>query len=360
DRRRARGAAGPPDGDRGAPGAAGRLRRQGVPRRDEQRRGRGPDRLPHSPARAGRALVRMAARMTGHRRYMAGAGSRPGVTRAPALAGVALAALAASCAPDVHESTAGVTADQVNQLQGHPAEASPGGQRAERISDGILAPAGDFWNTPMTALLPSPAAFITVDLGAPVTVAALFVEGDNNDRYIVAGSMDGQSFTTIWEAPPVTGAGMRPRRSDRLSAQARYIRLSAAGGDGAYSVGELEVFSIFPSVWPEPSAGSAAAVEGPLLAEWIMFFGVACVVFLFLGCTGSPARGLVVGGLPALALILLLSQIGSGDRSFNDHDVSFLRAMLAAIGIVAVVRPFVWLAKGAVDGRRITALLGVL
>jgi ABC-type proline/glycine betaine transport system permease subunit len=274
---------------------------------------------------------------------------------------VAPAALGLSCAPDMRESSAPAVADQVNQLQGHPVVTSPGVLRAERISDGTLAPLGDFWNTPLTAILPSAESFITVDLGAPVAIAAAFVEGDNNDRYIVSGSLDGVTFTPIWDAQPVHGAGMRPRRSDKLSAQARYIRLSAAGGDGAYSVGELEVFSTMPSVWPEPPSGNAAAVEGPLLAEWIMFFGAACVVFLLFGCHGGPRRALVVGLAPAIAAVLLLSQIaGGGERSFNDHDVSFLRAMVAAVGVLAVVRPFMRVGKGTVDGRRITVMLGML
>ena len=137
--------------------------------------------------------------------------------------------------------------EQVNRLAGKSAKVANGAEHAERLTDGMLAPNGDFWNTALTGLLPSSQATMTFDLGSEMPIAAAFIQADNNDRYLLEGSVDGATYTTLWEAPPVRGSGLRARTSDTISGRARYLRLSAAGGDGAYSVSELQVFSVVPA-----------------------------------------------------------------------------------------------------------------
>jgi hypothetical protein len=250
------------------------------------------------------------------------------------------------------------SADQTNRLAGRPTTASPGVERADRIADGTLAPAGDFWNTGLTAILPSSESFITVDLGQEMAIAAAFIQADNNDRYFLAGSLDGTSFVTLWDAPAVRGSGLRTRKTDAISGRARYLRLSAAGGDGAYSVSELQVFSAVPSIFPEPPGG--VAPESSPLTQWILFFGAACAFFLLLGCHGSPQRGLVAAIVPVGATGLLFAAL-RGPHPFTDHDVSLLRVITGAVGALAVMRPFLLPNRGwVVDGRRITVLLGGL
>ncbi|HET6150598.1 MAG TPA: hypothetical protein VFH68_23870 [Polyangia bacterium] len=249
--------------------------------------------------------------------------------------------------------------DQVNRLAGKTLTASGGAENPERIADGVLAPVGDFWKTGLTAILPSPESAITIDLGAELPIAAAWIQGDNNDRYLLSGSIDGTIWKQIWEAPPVRGAGMRARKADGLGGRARYLRLSAAGGDGAYSVSELQVFSVAPGSWPEPPGGRGTDEKSPH-TQWILLFGLACGAFLVLGCHGSIRRAAVTALLPIVAGILMASDLWGGQHNFTDQDVSMLRSMLGAIGLAAVLRPFVLRRMGGVvDGRRITALLGV-
>jgi len=170
----------------------------------------------------------------------------------------AAAALLAACA-----GSPGGGPDQVNRLAGRSPTVSGGAEHAERIVDGTLAPAGDFWNTPLTAILPTADSYIAIDLGEVVPIAAAFLQGDNNDRYLLSGSIDGTTFTPLWEAPPMRGAGLRVRKSDSINGRARYLRLSAAGGDGAYSVSELQVFSVAPGAWPSRRAAAAATRSRP-------------------------------------------------------------------------------------------------
>jgi len=223
-------------------------------------------------------------------------------------------ALASSCSTPAPNS-----AEQVNRLSGKTAQLAGGAEHAERLTDGTLAPNGDFWNTALTGLLPSPQATMTFDLGQEVPIAAAFIQADNNDRYILEGSVDGATFTTLWEAPPVRGSGLRVRTTDAISGRARYLRLSAGGGDGAYSISELQVFSVVPASWPEPPGGRGNSESSPL-TQWILVLGIACAFFLLVGCHGSARRGALAGIAPVAAGVVLFSNL-HGPPPFTDQDV---------------------------------------
>src|SRR5205814_4975146 len=104
--------------------------------------------------------------------------------------------------------------------------------------------------TDVTSQLRSASSYVTWDLGASQPIRCVLLQGDNNDRYELSGSEDGQSFRRLWSAGPVDGAGMRTRHG-RIDERARYLRLDARGGDGRYSVGEVGVFSACPVSWTE-------------------------------------------------------------------------------------------------------------
>jgi hypothetical protein len=93
---------------------------------------------------------------------------------------------------------------------------------------------------------------VTYDLGATRRVTAVDLQGDNNDDYIVELSEDGATFTTLWVGDPTSGAGMRRRGTRGLQGSGRYVRVRAQGGDGFYSLGEVQVFCETPSAWPPP------------------------------------------------------------------------------------------------------------
>jgi hypothetical protein len=250
--------------------------------------------------------------------------------------------------------------DQGNRLAGKAVTGSTGVEHGDRLVDGALAPVGDFWNTALTMILPSPEAFVTIDLGQELPIAAAFIQADNNDQYSLSGSIDGTTFTPLWEAPPVRGAGLRVRKTDAISGRARYLRLSASGGDGAFSVSELQVFSAVPAAWPEPPGGRGADEKSPH-TQWILLFGLACGAFLVIGCHGSPRRGALLALLPIAAGGQLVVDLWGGSHPFSDQDVSLLRSTLGAIALLAVMRPFLWARPGwVIDRRRITALLGAL
>jgi len=118
---------------------------------------------------------------------------------------------------------------------------SEGAPNAARMADGTAPTDGDRWDTPHTAVLAA-RGVVEWDLGMPRPIAAARLQADNNDTYLLSGSLDGVTWGPLWVAKAVDSPGMQTRTSDPLSVRARYVRLTAEGGDSMYSVGELELF----------------------------------------------------------------------------------------------------------------------
>lgn len=113
--------------------------------------------------------------------------------------------------------------------------------KAALLGDGVASTDGDVWDSPRAAILGASGA-IEWDLGTVEPLAALRIQADNNDRYLVTGSLEGSSWYPIWVAQIVELPGIQTRTSPELAAKARYLRLTAEAGDSMYSISELEVF----------------------------------------------------------------------------------------------------------------------
>ena len=221
--------------------------------------------------------------MLTHRRFL------PSAARLVPLALAAVLALPLGC---VKEAKTGPLPG--NLLFGAKAE-NAGVPEVERMTDGLAPVEGDFWDTGITARFGSPESSVTWDLGEKKPIAAALVQGDNNDVYVLSVSDDGKTFRPLWQAQPENGAGMR-MRSTSLKDSARYIRLTATGGDAFYSVGEIAVFSSEPAGWPnmkivraEGAAGEKAADASASWGISLGVFGVAVLVLVLLSRKRPPA-----------------------------------------------------------------------
>ena len=120
-----------------------------------------------------------------------------------------------------------------------------------RTTDGVLAEEGTFWSNPDAVVNP-PNSKLAWDMRSVHEVRALVLQGDNNDEYLVEGSTDGVEYKKIWIAPPTfVGMGLRTRHVVlQAPAQARYLRIIGRGGDGFYSVSEVQALCKVPAVFP--------------------------------------------------------------------------------------------------------------
>ncbi|MEE2644367.1 MAG: hypothetical protein VYD19_05490 [Myxococcota bacterium] len=141
-----------------------------------------------------------------------------------------------------------------NLLAGRsPIQGTYGVTRSRQLTDGRRLSAGAYWELRETGII-SRSGKVIWDLGRLTTLRDFYIQADNNDTYLLEGSADLKGFSPLWEAQPVKSSGLQERnlRLEGQSQPVRYLRLSARGGDGRFSVSELQVFCQKIATWPPP------------------------------------------------------------------------------------------------------------
>jgi spermidine synthase len=136
---------------------------------------------------------------------------------------------------------------------------------AALVTDGEIVADGAVWDGPAATELGADGS-LTYDFGAPRQIGALYLQADANDTYKILGSLDGSpnSYRLLGQAENVVGRGpgLRVRAFEIAPVSARFVRLVAGDGDGAYSVAEFAAFCRAPSPFPPPMR----LVEAPMAA----------------------------------------------------------------------------------------------
>ena len=230
--------------------------------------------------------------------------------------------------------------------------------RAAVLTDGTAARGGDGWMTDLTAHFRSPEAFVEFDLGASYAFTAGYLQGDNDDEYVVALSEDGVTFSPLWTAMPLpSGAGQQPRWSSELQGSGRYVRLSAVRGDNHFSVSELQLFTERPAVFP-PSVSVRRGVEiGEAVRGAMLTFAAAVVLFLVATAPAFGRIGALAALVPLLWSAFRLARLVATAWPLGPLDVSMVRAVSAGVAALAVWAS-IFLAPRFQPARR--PLLGVL
>lgn len=181
-----------------------------------------------------------------------------------------------------------VSTTRPNLLRSARVTRSDGAPHVARMADGVASTDGDVWDSPRAALLAANGV-VEWDLGAVEHIAALRIQADNNDRYILSGSLDGTRWSPIWVAQSVELPGVQTRTSPELTAETRFLRLTAEGGDSMYSVAELELFDSqaallaakLERIAPPPPPPPAPAP--PFDTGFLVVFGVAAAIVGYFG-----------------------------------------------------------------------------
>ena len=127
------------------------------------------------------------------------------------------------------------------------------------LIDGAVPTEGAFWTSSTNVYWNDTSTFFTLDFASVYTLQDTLVSVDNNDTYAVSVSIDGINWSSLYlieigfgdiSASP---GGMDTMSSDSSNVEyvagidfaqtnARYARIAAVGGDGAYSIGELAFY----------------------------------------------------------------------------------------------------------------------
>ncbi|MCH8685902.1 PEP-CTERM sorting domain-containing protein [Pedomonas mirosovicensis] len=126
------------------------------------------------------------------------------------------------------------------------------------LSDGITPANGTGYNTPgQTVWWGGSNTFFTIDFGDLVSFDQALLSVDHNDNYLVSYSTDGVSFTDLFSVLRTEGTvnwGIEAFEKSFDAVTARYLRVSASGGDNLFAVGELHVTAAPPVTdVPEPA-----------------------------------------------------------------------------------------------------------
>lgn len=158
-----------------------------------------------------------------------------------------------------------------------------------RIRDGRLAKEGATWNGAFAITLEDDTGFLQVDLRSIYDLTTFVVQADNNDQYLIEGSIDGVAYTPVWVAPAPELPGLRTR-STVLSkpSAARYLRIKGVGGDGYYSLSEVRAYCEAPKDFPPklsypPKKHFWAMLSNPLMVHVQASLATAASFILLLG-----------------------------------------------------------------------------
>jgi hypothetical protein len=247
-----------------------------------------------------------------------------------------------------------------NLLTGLAPSRAAGINHPERLADGVRATSGDNWDTGVTSTFSDPTAVLEFNLGDLKPIRAIYLQGDNNDEYIFSASTDGKEYKEIWIAPPENSPGMQGRSTTSVDTSARYIRITARGGDRLYSIGEVQMFS-------DPNGlGSSSLLaenQGLPTPESIrgkgMLLVFAFAIWLFLNWRYSPLSWTLVTALVPAWIAYTLYQEASDIWPVQMREVALMRAVSAALAGMAILRELLF--KKAFPAMRwtITTTLGL-
>lgn len=198
-------------------------------------------------------------------------------------------------------------AEEPNLLKGRVPTQVEGITDPQRMTDGLAALEGDEWKSTRTSIV-SQNGFAVWDLGEAKPIRAAMLQGDNNDDYLLEGSLDGSAWTVLWRVHTVNDPGLRLRAIRTLDASARYVRLTARGGDGSFSVSELELHSK-PETMPEQLKRQRGRTNDDVPGLlWVATIG--SIAFL----VHSKQKMLWIVGSPFVAALLWASLTALLDR----------------------------------------------
>ena len=264
-----------------------------------------------------------------------------GGERRAALAGLwVAAALAAAACERFVTNLSGGAGPEAGLLRGKLPIEARGATHVARLTDGIAASPGDPWRTDLTAELSGADAFVTWDLGAAQPIRCALIDADGNDRYVLSLSNDGRAFAPVWTAAPDEDQGQQLRAGRDLAGTGRYLRLSAAGGDGRWSVSELGAWSECPTRWP-PLALQKGTPDDEAARTKLWAFAVLAVAYVLAYRRGAPDWVKLLGALPAgvgVALAIQLAQVWPPSSGL----VARVGAAVVAVAVAAALRRLLW------------------
>lgn len=242
-----------------------------------------------------------------------------------------------------------------NVLAHHPPLRADGVRFPERMTDAESPLDGERWDGPHSAVLEGNQS-VEWDLGEPKQLTAAIIQADNNDDYVLEVSDDGVTWRPGFYFRPAQGPGLQTRDLLEQPVSARYVKLTGRGGDGRFSVSELEVFA---GDTGDSTILRAKWVPRRPLEQSFLFWVLGVAALVTLASTRLPAGMrvmLALGGLAWSAWLVFSLTPSTPDAR---DSLIWVRAAVALAAMVVVLRERLWRARWPVDGRVTVGALAV-
>ncbi len=233
---------------------------------------------------------------------------------------------------------AGPARAQENLLAGRAPTDSAGISNVRALTDGATGFEGDEWNSTVAATATSDRAFAEYDLGRSVPINAAYLQGDNNDEYVVSVSEDRANFAVLWVAHPRPEPGLRDRWADGLNGHGRWIRVTVHGGDAAYSIAELQLFEERPAQLPPKIRRAAGQSQAARVRSSLLYVVAAFVLFLGVTRAGARRWRVALAAAAPLAAVAYTCSAMADAWPLANREVALVRAASAAVALAAALR----------------------
>jgi hypothetical protein len=251
---------------------------------------------------------------------------------APALAAAALVVVF-GC-DRLATKLSGGTGPEAGLLRGKLPVSSRGVTHVARLTDGIAAEPGDPMRTDLTSELTRGNSYVTWDLGADTPVRCALIDADGAAAYTLSLSKDGKQFAVLFRAFPDEERGQQLRAGRDLTESGRYLLLSAAGGDGRWSVSEVSAWRDCPTSWP-PLAMQKGTPDDEAVRLKLWAFAAFALVYVLAYRKRMPDWMKLLGAVPAglaIALALQVAELWPPSPALAARLAGVVAAVVAAGG----------------------------
>lgn len=122
------------------------------------------------------------------------------------------------------------------------------------LTDGVFLPEQHQWDLDSVWWngYSHPENYADINLGGLYTINSFIVQADDNDTYQIEYRVGSGSWINAWDVPKVPSWGLVTRTATLFTPiLADSLRFRATGGDGYYSVSEIQAYGVAAAV-PEP------------------------------------------------------------------------------------------------------------
>jgi hypothetical protein len=166
-------------------------------------------------------------------------------------------------------------------------------------------------------------------------VRCALVDADGNDSYTLSVSSDGRTFAPLWTATPDEDPGQQLRAGRDLHGAGRYLRLSAAGGDGQWALSEVSAWRDCPTKWP-PLAMQKGTPDDEAVRLKLWAFAALGVAYVLAYRRHAPDWVKLLGVAPAgvgLALALQVRELWPPSSALAVRLAGVGAALVAAYAV---------------------------